>query len=512
MRGTLPELLEIARRDHSGRSAIEDPETNLSLTYAELGVRAESVARALAEFGVRRGDRVGICVSKSLAAVSAIHGTMRSGAAYVPVDPSSPAGRNAGIFMDCDAAALVIERSRAGALRNAGLAISSDEVAIGEEVVIARIIRDAPGDRPKSGPPGEDDIAYILYTSGSTGVPKGVVHTHRSARAFVDWAAKTFKPTSEDRFSSHAPFHFDLSIFDLYASTAAGACVVLIGEEAGKQPLRLASLIQDHRITIWYSTPSALRLLSGFGKLEQHDHSRLRHVLFAGEVFPVGPLRTLRRQWPAPRYFNLYGPTETNVCTFLQLPEAIDEDRTAPYGIGHVCAGNIARVVNLDGREVSSGDEGELLIAGPTVMRDYWNLPERSACAFVEHDGQRWYRTGDIVRHDETGGFSFLGRRDRMVKRRGFRVELGEIEAALSLHPEVVECAVFAQPDSDSGVKITAALVSRSAVRLSLVELKQYCAARLPLYMVPDRFTFPQLIPQTSTGKVDYQRLTVDLA
>ena len=251
------------------------------------------------------------------------------------------------------------------------------------------------------------------------------------------------------------------------------------------------------------------RLLSGYGKIGAQDHSSLRLVLFAGEVFPIGALHELRRQWPWPRYFNLYGPTETNVCTFLELPK-LDENRATPYSIGHVCAGDKARVVDEHNRDVSPGQEGELQISGPTVMRGYWNLPERTAGAFVEEDEVRWYRTGDIVRDSEVEGFVFLGRRDRMVKRRGFRVELGEIEAALALHPDVLECAVIAKPDDTSGVRIDAAIVARPPAKLSLVELKQFSAARLPLYMVPDRFTFLDSIPQTSTGKIDYQRLMMD--
>jgi amino acid adenylation domain-containing protein len=355
------------------------------------------------------------------------------------------------------------------------------------------------------------DIAYILYTSGSTGSPKGVVHTHASSRAFVDWCIDTFEPTHKDRFSSHAPFHFDLSILDIFASVGAGARVVLIDDDTARQPQRLAALIADRRISIWYSTPSALRLLSGHGKLEQHDHASLRLVLFAGEVFPIGALRALREQWTRPRYFNLYGPTETNVCTYLPLPEHDEPGRSVPYSIGSVCAGDAARVIDEDGSDVDAGEEGELLISGPTVMREYWNLPERTAEAFVGTNGVRWYRTGDLVRQG-TEGFIFLGRRDRMVKRRGYRVELGEIEAALSSHPEVADCAVIAQPDDETGVRIQAALVLRSSARPSVVALKQYSAARLPLYMVPDRFSIRDAIPQTSTGKVDYQRLKQELA
>ena len=507
MRGTLPELLLDARREYPDRVSVEDPSDNSSLTYAELGAAADRVAQMLREAGVVRGDRVGICAPKSPGTVAAIHGILSAGAAYVPVDAASPPDRNAGIFRDCGAAAVIASTSLIDRLVE-GIISSPVDVRVIDDRLSLLCLRGA--GNASSAETSAEDVYYILYTSGSTGQPKGVVHTHASARAFVDWCVEAFEPTKEDRFSSHAPFHFDLSILDLFVPAAVGGRVVLISDEVGKQPLRLAGVIQQHRITIWYSTPSALRLLSGHGRLEQHDHSSIRLVLFAGEVFPASALRQLRERWTHPRYFNLYGPTETNVCTFLPLPEAADPDRTIPYSIGFPCAGDIARVVDAEGNDVPDGDEGELLIAGPTVMREYWNLPDRTASSFVNMNGRRWYRTGDLVRNSAEG-FIFLGRRDRMVKRRGYRVELGEIEAALSLHPDVTDCAVVAQPDDDTGVRIHAALVVRPPARPSLVSLKQFSSSKLPLYMVPDRFSIFESIPQTSTGKVDYQRLKEEL-
>jgi acyl-coenzyme A synthetase/AMP-(fatty) acid ligase len=284
--------------------------------------------------------------------------------------------------------------------------------------------------------------------------------------------------------------------------------VVLIGEDLGKEPLALAPMIAAQGITIWYSTPSILNMLTQYGRLEQHDLSALRLVLFAGEVFPVPQLRALKRIVQHPRYWNLYGPTETNVCTAQEIPAVVPDDRLEPYPIGQTCSHLRSRVVDLDDQEVPRGEEGELLISGPGIMTGYWNLPERNAAAFlVDPDGTRWYHTGDLVVEEEDGTYLFHGRRDRMVKRRGYRIELGEIEAGLARHPDVGEVAVVAVPDPASGVRITAFLVARGETRPGLIALKRYAVEVLPRYMAPDAYVWLDAVPHTSTDKTDYQAL-----
>lgn len=201
------------------------------------------------------------------------------------------------------------------------------------------------------------DLAYILYTSGSTGKPKGVMLSHENAVSFVNWCSETFAPIAADRFSSHAPFHFDLSILDLHVCLKHGATLVLIGEDIGKDAPRLAQLIADERISIWYSAPSILALLAQYGSLARHDYSALRQVLFAGEVFPVKHLRMLCELLPGARYFNLYGPTETNVCTWYEVPLPVPPERTTPYPIGYVCSHLRARVFDEHGAAVVQGKQ-----------------------------------------------------------------------------------------------------------------------------------------------------------
>jgi amino acid adenylation domain-containing protein len=476
-----------------------------AVSYAALNQFAAEVARRLAEAGVEAGDRVGLCTPKQIAALACVFGAMEAGAAYVPVDYTAPASRNGYIFNDCAVRAIIVHRPVVGALQEElEGAWRADELACGGEhrgdfVLLSRVNAAA---APKS-----LDLAYILYTSGSTGRPKGVTHSHETAFAFIDWCSQAFAPTPEDRFSSHAPFHFDLSILDLYVPLKHGASVVLIGSEPGKQPGTLARVIAERGITVWYSTPSILRMLVEYGKLEEHDYAALRIVNFAGEVFPIKHLRALMEKWPKPVYFNLYGPTETNVCTYYKLSAPLPANREAPLPIGRACSGDETLVVDGNGARVGAGEEGELVVAGGSVMLGYWNLPARNAEAYFEIDGRRWYRTGDIVRADEEGDYVFIGRRDRMVKRRGYRVELGEIEAALHRHPCVTQAAVLAAQGGDDEVLIRAFVVWSGEEPFSLVKMKQFCARNLPLYMTPDQIRALPELPKTSTDKLDYQRL-----
>ena len=493
---------------HPGRAA---------LTYAELVGLSDRFRDRLRGLGIGEGDRVGLYLHKSVDAVAAIFGILKAGAAYVPVDPDAPAERCAYVLNDCSVKAVLCERGLA-----AGIAPELAELGAAPSLLLlddspsgirlSTLLADSPGAASAglSAPapaPDPERLAYILYTSGSTGRPKGVMLSHRAAVSFVDWCSDVFEPKAEDCFSSHAPFHFDLSILDLYVPLKHGATLVLVDEATGKQPLALAALIAEQRITVWYSTPSILNALAQYGKLNRHDFSALRLVLFAGEVFPVPQLRRLKEFWSGMRFFNLYGPTETNVCTYFEIPAHISPERTDPFPIGRTCEHLRSRVVEGD-VDAPKGMEGELVIAGPGVMSGYWNLPDLNARAFLlDEAGDRWYRTGDIVIEDAGGDYLFRGRRDRMVKRHGYRIELGEIEAALARHPAVLEVAVAGLDTGESGMRIQAFLSVNSATVPSLVDLKQYCAGALPRYMIPDGFTLLDALPRTSTDKIDYRRL-----
>ena len=341
----LHQLLDISASMFPDRIAVEEAESG-SIRYHELAGLSSRLRDRLREIGVGLGDRVGICMRKSADAVASIFGIMKAGAAYVPADPTAPASRNAFIFQNCAVKVLIVEARLAEALRLELSQIGFVPKMIvlkgtGAGVPLAEALEQldavSPACSKPSAVPDPSQLAYILYTSGSTGRPKGVMLSHGNAASFIHWCSDVFQPNAHDRFSSHAPFHFDLSILDIYVSLKHGATLVLVEEQLGKEPGRLAAWIADKKLTVWYSAPSILSLLAQFGKLDQHDYSSLRLVLFAGEVFPIKYLKLLTSLWPHPGYFNLYGPTETNVCTFYEVPCLISESQNEPVPIGKAC-------------------------------------------------------------------------------------------------------------------------------------------------------------------------------
>jgi amino acid adenylation domain-containing protein len=493
------------------------------ITYEALDRLSDQLARFLSEQGVRPGDRVGLYLNKSVEAVVAIFGILKAGAAYVPIDPDSPTKRAGYIIENCQmrfvvgskeklpqiAEATAASRSVLGVLLvdGEGAASSLSIPLFGWERISAlpAVAADVKAERI------EDDLAYILYTSGSTGEPKGVMISHRNALTFIDWGHETFAVTCEDRLSNHAPFHFDLSVFDLFVAIKAGAAVILVPAGTNTFPGEVCRFISENRITIWYSVPSVLILILLYGNLQKYSTASLRTVLFAGEVFPVKYLRQLMKALPAAQFYNLYGPTETNVCTFYPVPP-LDEERTEPISIGRACANTEVFALNESQQPISGGETGELCARGPAVMKGYWGLPEKSGrvlkpSPLSSHFGETVYHTGDLVMKDADGNYLYVGRKDNMIKCRGYRVEPGEIEAALYSHPAVREAAVIGVQDDQVGNKIKAFISLNDGCTLTGKEVISYCTERIPRYMVPDLIVFHESLPKTSTGKIDRMRL-----
>jgi amino acid adenylation domain-containing protein len=507
-------LLEHSADTDPDRLAVVDRDRKLS--YRELDARANQLAHLLVEEGIQPGDRVGLYLDKSLESVTGIYGILKAGAAYVPLDSRAPVTRVGYIASDCGIEVLLSSRKQSanwvglvenGARLRTVVSLDGPPTEAGDSTFSVRSL-DETLDKDRLRLDGdENDLAYILYTSGSTGRPKGVMLSHRNGLGFVNWTIAELGLQPDDRLSSHAPFHFDLSIFDLFGAAGAGASVWLVPQATSVFPVEVARFIRGNEISVWYSVPSILSLLVQNGGLVEGDLPTLRAMVFAGEVFPSKYLFQLMKTLPQVSFHNWYGPTETNVCTAYPVDVAPD-----PLGpdipIGKAIAGVKTIVINSEGKAASPGEEGELLVAGPTVMQGYWGDAEKTAARLVPNPldpTEVVYKTGDLVAEEPDGNYRFLGRRDHQIKSRGYRIELGEIETALNAHPAVLECVVVAVPDETISNRIEAHVVVSGDETANT--LSAWCADRVPRYMIPETFHFKEALPKTSTGKIDRQAI-----
>jgi acyl-coenzyme A synthetase/AMP-(fatty) acid ligase len=351
----------------------------------------------------------------------------------------------------------------------------------------------------------------VLYTSGSTGVPKGIMHTHRSALAWARVAAGTYGLRADDRISNYAPLHFDLSTLDYFAGAYAQCTTIILTEEHLKLPASLSQLLAQERLTVFYTVPFALIQLLMHGALERHDWRHLRWVLFGGEPMPVRHLAHLMQTWRHVRFANVYGPTETNGCTHFVVPDDLHPD-SAPLPIGHPYANADTLIADESGLPVAPGDLGELYVRAPTTMRGYWARPDLNDSVFYyrrRYEGRPecFVRTGDIVRENGAGELEFHGRRDRLVKTRGYRVELDEVEAVLARHPAVEEAAAFAVPDGNGSVLVHAVVTLVGGAQVDPAALVRHVKAHLPPYARPATLTPLAAFPRTTTGKIDRRAL-----
>jgi acyl-coenzyme A synthetase/AMP-(fatty) acid ligase len=437
------------------------------------------------------------------------------------MDPMAPAVRHAEIARDCSAAGLVASSALAAPLLR-DLGEDAPRVVVctdpGAALPTSSTVRsfDVAAERPADDPGlplAGSDLATILYTSGPAG-PRGVTHTHEALAAVADSVVATLGITGADRLAVHAPLHFSLSAFTLWPAMRVGATAVLVLDEESGLGADLARVIRDEAVTVWISAPFALTIL---GRSAAPDELRsLRIVAFGGARFLGRDVRRLQRLLPREvELWQLMGSTEAmGICRF-QVRGPLDEDRPVP--LGDPFDGVEALIVTDEGRPATSGEEGELFVLSPTVMRGYWGRPELTADILVPNpvdpnDHRLVCRTGDRVRVRADGRYEFAGRRDRMVKTRGSRVDLAEVEAAIATLPGVRELAVVAVPHAEWGVEIVAVVAPRSEAGLTDSGVKASAIRRLPRFMVPTRVAFAERLPRTPSGAIDRDRIAADLA
>lgn len=516
---TLTHILDASAQRYPDHPAMRC--NGASMSYAQWHRRAGALAAALVEQGVRPGDRVGIYLNKSLETAVAIYGIWMAGAAYVPLDPLAPAARLIFSLNDCGVRHLVTQNNKAAAVRElAGQSPLAHVIGIAQDQLPAPLqgltwteVNSAGGPTPKLRVT-EQDLAYVMYTSGSTGTPKGLMHTHHSGLSYAQLSADLYDLRHEDVLSNHSPLHFDMSTFDYFSGPLRGATTVIIPEAVTKLPASMSKLVQDERITVWYSVTTAIVQMVLRGALDKRDFSALRWLNYGGEPFPPAHLRSFMQRFPHVRVSNVYGPAEVNQCTFYHLDAPPDDDESIP--IGEVWANSEGIVLGDDDQPVADGEIGELAVRTPTMMRGYWGRPDLNAKAFYlrsayEHYQDRFYRTGDLMKRDSLGRLRFFGRKDRQVKTRGYRVELDEVENALGSQPEVGECAVYAVPDGEGSSLIEAAVIAKRDAVIDEAVLKAALAGRLPAYALPHAIRLMDDFPRTGTGKIDRRALR-DLA
>ncbi|BCG45797.1 Polyketide synthase modules and related proteins [Citrifermentans bremense] len=498
---------------------------NQELSYAELEAQSNQLSALLKRRGVARGDRVGILLNKSLESIVSVFGILKAGAIYVPLDPAAPAARQASIIRHCGieiaiAAPQLLERLVAEAeeplpLRAAIVTGSSAGVLPPDQSVSCSGWNEMLGE--SSGSPADDGVcgaapAYILHTSGSTGSPKGVVISHLNALTFVEMAARFFGISPRDRLANHAPLHFDLSIFDIFCAVKSGATVVLVPEALSAFPVRLADFMQNEGITVWNSVASLLTKLADQGALERLTLEKLRLVHFSGDLMPVKYLQTLKQCMPSAAFYNIYGQTEANSSLCFRVPDLLEQGEWK-IPIGTPFPNFEVFAVDEGGKVVTEpGEEGELHVLSSTVALGYWNDCGRTQAQFAPDPRNpsahaRVYKTGDLARVDAAGNFVFAGRRDHMVKSKGFRVELDEIEIVLNSHPGVRQAAVVAVPDDLAGSRIVAYVCPREGATLEPRTLAALCSEHLPKYMVPELISCLASLPVNSNGKIDRKAL-----
>lgn len=448
------------------------------LTYREVDRAARGIAAVLEERSIQPGDRVAIALERGIDAALSIYATLYLSACYVPLDIKNPTARLQGIVADALPRAIIGIGGRPGWVAGNVDWLDADQLADHRSSLAPRAVAaEAP--------------AAILYTSGSSGTPKGIALSHRAMTTFADWAGTAFSIGAEDRIASLAPFFFDLSVFDLYTSMRSGAAVDFVPDALTIAPSRLSAWLDDRKITCWYTVPSILAFLAFKGNLEERLFAKLSRILFAGDMFPTPQLIKLAGLLPNVKLFNLYGPTETNVCCYWPVDRA-RLDPAQPIPIGVPACGAQLRIDEAN---------GELLVEGPSLMSGYW---KQGGLERV-FDGNSWYRTGDRVSRNEAGEFLYHGRLDRMLKCSGYRVEPAEIEGVVCRFPGVAQCAVVGIADSAGGRRPAAAIVFDGEP--DLFGLAQTLRHRLPAYMQPARLVPCDHLPYLPNGKVDYQGL-----
>jgi amino acid adenylation domain-containing protein len=489
-------FLERARRE-PGRPAVRAP--GRLLTYGELDRRSACLGRRLRRLGARPNELVAVVMDKGWEQVVAVLAILRSGAAYLPIDPALPRERIDHLLRLGEARLALTQPALAGSLAWPG----------GVEVLTVDAGEPEAAAEPLEAVQGPGDLAYVIFTSGSTGLPKGVMIDHRGALNTVADVNGRFRLGAQDRVLALSALNFDLSVWDVFGLLAAGGSVVLPAAAAAREPARWRELIESERVTAWNTVPALMSML--VNHLEETGEAlppSLRLVLLSGDWIPVDLPQRLRRLSPGIEVTSLGGATEASIWSILHPIGVVDPGwKSIPYG--RPMANQSIHVLDDSLAPRPDWVPGQLFLGGIGLAHGYWRDAAKTAASFLVHPGtgERLYRTGDLGRCRPDGTIELLGREDFQVKVQGYRIELGEIEAALLQHPAVRAAAVTALGARTEEKTLAAYVVPAAGGEVEAGELRHFLRAKLPAYMVPATFLVLAELPLTANGKVDRRAL-----
>jgi amino acid adenylation domain-containing protein len=476
---------------------------DVRVTYSDLNRRANRLAVRLRSLGVGPEVRVGICVERSVEMVVAILGTLKAGGAYVPLDPTYPRERLAFMLQDAKVSVLLTQRQRiAGLPEHSATVVCLD--AEGQPTLPAR------ADNPPSGVTAEN-LAYVIYTSGSTGTPKGIMLRHSGVVNNLIDLNRSFEIGAQDRILAISSPSFDMCVYEILGTLAAGATIVMPEGAAAKDPRHWASLMLQHRVTVWNSAPPLLEMLIGYVESRPELHPRfLRVAILGGDWVPVNLPDRLKALAPAVKVIVLGGATEASIHSIVYPVEKTEPTwRSIPYG--RPMANQCGYVLDPYLEPLPVGVSGELHLGGVGLARGYFERPDLTAEKFVPHPfgkpGDRLYKTGDLARYLPDGNIELIGRMDHQVKIHGHRIELGEIVAALKQVPEVEQAVAVAREDHPGSKRLAAYVVLDASAKSSPQELRKLLKEKLPDYMVPSAIVVLDKLPLSPNGKVDRRAL-----
>ena len=492
-----------------------------SISYKELFLSSNQLANCLISNGVQRQDRVAFCLKRSINSIKAIMGILKADAIYVPIDPKSPTTRCRTIIQDSQPSALICDVHSLDLVNDAlsesnaapKIVVLDCREKLPDSIEAASISQDEIDMQPAATPVYKNidtDAAYILYTSGSTGKPKGVVISHLNIINYISWAVEAFNIKSEDNILSTAPFHFDMSTFDIYCAMRAGATLCIVPDTYLLFPNRLLGLIEEQKATIWKVIPSLLIYLTKTDSLKENRIPTIKRMLFGGEPLPTKHLINWMKTFPEKLFFNVYGPTEATGISAYYFVDQIPGDPLKSVPIGKACKNTEVFLLKEDDTPAEKGEVGELCIRGSGISSGYWNDVQKTEKVFTANPlgsrPEKIYRTGDLGRLADDGNFEFLGRKDFQVKYMGYRIELSEIKNAILSLDEIHDAAVILADSQEVGIP-ELVVFFETKNQLEPSEIKTKLNRLLPPHMVPQVMIPLDGLPRTNRGKVDRRAL-----